>query len=101
MSPIFQEAVREGYLIKRTDGTPWQYAPLLSSRRPSRLLTLLGRWDLWQPGLGVVDVTNPAARKWYQDKLEALIDLGVDTFKVRLPLSTLTRVTQEPHASMV
>ncbi|EPT05875.1 hypothetical protein FOMPIDRAFT_41842 [Fomitopsis schrenkii] len=62
LSPIFQEAVREGYLIKRTDGTPWQ-------------------WDLWQPGLGVVDVTNPAARKWYQDKLEALIDLGVDTFK--------------------
>lgn len=40
------------------------------------------RWDLWQPGLGVVDVTNPAARKWYQDKLDALIDLGVDTFKV-------------------
>ncbi|TFY51576.1 hypothetical protein EVJ58_g10493 [Rhodofomes roseus] len=62
LSPIFQEAVREGYLIKRTDGTPWQ-------------------WDLWQPGLGVVDVTNPAARKWYQDKLDALIDLGVDTFK--------------------
>ena len=40
------------------------------------------RWDLWQPGLGIVDITNPAARKWYTDKLEALIDLGVDTFKV-------------------
>ena len=43
------------------------------------------RWDFWQPGLGVVDVTNPDARKWYTDKLNALIDLGVDTFKVCYP----------------
>ena len=42
------------------------------------------RWDLWQPGLGVVDVTNPEARKWYEAKLDALVDLGVDTFKVGL-----------------
>ncbi|KAL6309103.1 alpha-glucosidase [Sparassis latifolia] len=62
LSPIFQEAVSDGYLIKRMDGTPWQ-------------------WDLWQPGLGVVDITNLAARKWYEKKLDALIDLGVDTFK--------------------
>ncbi|PCH38356.1 glycoside hydrolase family 31 protein [Wolfiporia cocos MD-104 SS10] len=65
LSPIFQEAVDHGYLIKRIDGTPWQ-------------------WDLWQPGLGVVDITNPAARKWYSDKLEALIDLGTD-FGERIP----------------
>ena len=45
-------------------------------------VTWVYRWDLWQPGLAVVDVTNPAARKWYEEKLEALIDLGVDTFKV-------------------
>ncbi|EKM55719.1 glycoside hydrolase family 31 protein [Phanerochaete carnosa HHB-10118-sp] len=62
LSPIFQEAVEGGYLIKRKDGTPWQ-------------------WDLWQPGLGTVDITNPATRKWYAEKLEALLDLGVDTFK--------------------
>ncbi|KAI0340632.1 alpha-glucosidase [Trametopsis cervina] len=62
LSPIFNEAVKEGYLIKRKDGTPWQ-------------------WDLWQPGLGVVDITNPAARQWYEEKLNALIDLGVDCFK--------------------
>ena len=50
----------------------------------------LGRWDLWQPGLGVVDITNPKAREWYESKLDALVDLGVDTFKVRhhaIPLS--------------
>ncbi|GJE86839.1 glycoside hydrolase family 31 protein [Phanerochaete sordida] len=75
LSPVFQEAVEGGYLIKRTDGTPWQ-------------------WDLWQPGLGVVDVTNPAARKWYADKLKALIDLGVDTFKTDFG-------ERIPHANVV
>ncbi|CCM02875.1 uncharacterized protein FIBRA_04989 [Fibroporia radiculosa] len=75
LSPIFQEAVKGGYLIKRKDGTPWQ-------------------WDLWQPGLGVVDITNPAARKWYEDKLDALIDLGVDTFKTDFG-------ERIPHASVV
>ncbi|KAF8201474.1 alpha-glucosidase [Pholiota molesta] len=55
LSPIFKEGVKDGYFIKRKDGTSWQ-------------------WDLWQPGLAVVDVTNPAARKWYCDKLSALLD---------------------------
>jgi hypothetical protein len=36
----------------------------------------------WQPGLAIVDVTNPAACQWYTDKLSALMDLGVDCFKV-------------------
>ena len=66
-SPIFKEAVEGGYLIKRTNGSPWQ-------------------WDLWQPGLGIVDISNPAAREWYAKKLHALIDLGVDCFKVFFPL---------------
>lgn len=29
LSPVFQEAVAGGYLIKRTDGKPWQYAYFL------------------------------------------------------------------------
>lgn len=52
--------------------------------KPCGQLIELHRWDLWQPGLGVVDITNPAAREWYSTKLDALIDLGVDTFKVGL-----------------
>ncbi|KAI0085476.1 alpha-glucosidase [Irpex rosettiformis] len=75
LSPIFEEAVKGGYLIKRKDGKPWQ-------------------WDLWQPGLGVVDITNPAARKWYEDKLDALMDLGVDTFKTDFG-------ERIPHANVV
>lgn len=61
-SRLFEEAVENGYLLKLEDGDAWQ-------------------WDLWQPGMGIVDFTNPAACKWYGDKLEALIDMGVDCFK--------------------
>ena len=32
--------------------------------------------------MGIVDITNPKAREWYASKLDALIDLGVDCFKV-------------------
>ena len=62
MSEIFEEAKAAGYLLKRPDGSVWQ-------------------WDLWQAGMGIVDFTNPAARTWYQSKLQALLDIGVDSFK--------------------
>ncbi|KAL2795161.1 glycosyl hydrolases family 31-domain-containing protein [Aspergillus keveii] len=61
-SSIFDEAADKGYLLKRTDGSVWQY-------------------DFWQAGMGFVDFTNPDACKWYQGKLQALIDMGVDSFK--------------------
>ena len=34
--------------------------------------------------MAIVDFTNPAAEKWYVEKLEYLMDLGVDSFKVRI-----------------
>ena len=61
-SPLFDEASANGYLLRRTNGTVWQ-------------------WDLWQPGMGIVDFTNPNAAAWYTQKLESLIDMGVDCFK--------------------
>jgi alpha-D-xyloside xylohydrolase len=61
-SPLFAEGARLGHLIKRPDGTAWQ-------------------WDLWQPGMAIVDFTSPAAREWYAGKLRALLDMGVDCFK--------------------
>ncbi|MDR1692941.1 MAG: alpha-xylosidase [Oscillospiraceae bacterium] len=61
-SPLFIEAAEQGYLLRRTDGNVWQ-------------------WDRWQPGMGIVDFTNPDAVKWYQGKLEALMEMGVDCFK--------------------
>jgi hypothetical protein len=48
-----------------------------------RIEILTKSFPSWQPGLAVVDITNPAACDWYTAKLSALMDLGVDCFKVR------------------
>jgi alpha-D-xyloside xylohydrolase len=61
-SVLFEEGREHGYLLKRPDGSVWQ-------------------WDLWQAGMAIVDFTNPAATEWFRSKLQALIDLGVDCFK--------------------
>ncbi|MBW8781675.1 MAG: alpha-xylosidase [Verrucomicrobia bacterium] len=61
-SRLFAEGAAKGYFIKRTDGRPWQT-------------------DLWQPGMAIVDFTNPAASAWYADHLRRLLDMGVDALK--------------------
>ncbi|SHE88055.1 alpha-D-xyloside xylohydrolase [Caldanaerobius fijiensis DSM 17918] len=61
-SRLFDEAMEKGYLLKKPNGDVWQ-------------------WDLWQPGMGIVDFTNPEACQWYADKLRRLLDMGVDCFK--------------------
>lgn len=61
-SVLFEEGMEKGYFLKRPNGDVWQ-------------------WDMWQPGLAIVDFTNPEATKWYQEKLEQLLDMGVDCFK--------------------
>lgn len=61
-SALFDEAVVAGYLLKRPDGSVWQ-------------------WDLWQAGMGIVDFTNPAACEWFAAKLRTLLEMGVDAFK--------------------
>ncbi|MEA4896502.1 MAG: alpha-xylosidase [Oscillospiraceae bacterium] len=62
LSPLFDEAADKGYLLRRPDGSVWQ-------------------WDLWQAGMGIVDFTNPDACTWYKEKLRTLLDMGVDCFK--------------------
>jgi alpha-D-xyloside xylohydrolase len=61
-STLFKEGMEGGYFIKCPNGNVWQ-------------------WDMWQPGMAIVDFTNPNACKWFSDKLEALLDMGVDCFK--------------------
>lgn len=61
-SALFAEGMEKGYFLKRENGDVWQ-------------------WDMWQPGMALVDFTNPDACKWYQNKLEVLLDMGVDCFK--------------------
>ncbi|MDD2973291.1 MAG: alpha-xylosidase [Lachnospiraceae bacterium] len=73
-SPLFDEGRKNGYLLKKTDGSVFQT-------------------DLWQPGMGLVDFTNPDAVSWYQSKLKTLLDMGVDCFKTdfgeRIPVKDI------------
>ncbi len=61
-SRMFAEGVENGYFILKENGDVWQT-------------------DMWQPGTAIVDVTNPAAREWYAEKLRRLMAMGVDAFK--------------------
>ena len=74
-SPLFEEGMRLGYLMKKTNGDVWQT-------------------DMWQAGMGLVDFTNPGAVEWYQTKLKTLLDMGVDCFKTdfgeRIPVKDIT-----------
>lgn len=73
-SPLFHEGMKNGYLLKKTNGDVWQT-------------------DLWQAGMGLVDFTNPAAVEWYTGKLKTLLDMGVDCFKTdfgeRIPVKDI------------
>ena len=51
---IFKEAMDNGYFIKRKDGSVWQT-------------------DNWQAGMAIVDFTNPAAYRWFQEKCKYLM----------------------------
>ena len=61
-SPLFAEGAAAGYFIKRSNGLVFQT-------------------DQWQPGMAIVDFTNPAAVTWYQGHLRRLLAMGVDCFK--------------------
>ena len=79
-SPLFEEASRAGFLLRRNDG-------------PGGTAGSVWQWDMWQAGNGIVDFTNPAARAWFQSKLRPLLDMGVDCFKTdfgeRIPLDAV------------
>ncbi len=61
-SVLFEEGMARGYLLMRPNGDVFQ-------------------WDKWQAGMALVDFTNPAACQWFGDKLRALLEMGVDSFK--------------------
>jgi alpha-D-xyloside xylohydrolase len=61
-SRLFAEGTAHGYFIKRLDGSVWQT-------------------DLWQPGMAIVDFTNPAAREWFAGHITRLLEMGVDAIK--------------------
>lgn len=61
-SLLFREGMEHGYLLKKTNGDVWQT-------------------DLWQAGMGILDVTNPDARAWYCGYLRKILRMGVDCLK--------------------
>lgn len=81
-SPLFAEGQANGYLLRKANGDVWQ-------------------WDLWQPGMALVDFTNPAARAWYAAKLDALLAQGVDCFKTdfgeRVPTDVVYHDGSDPE----
>jgi alpha-D-xyloside xylohydrolase len=81
-SALFQEAAEAGYLVRRPDGTVWQ-------------------WDMWVAGMGLVDFTNPAARDWYAGKIRTLLESGVDAVKTdfgeRIPTDVVWFDGSDPH----
>lgn len=82
LSKLFAEGKAGGYLLKKPNGDIWQT-------------------DQWQPGMAVVDFTNPAAREWFQEKLAALLDMGVDCFKTdfgeRIPTDVVYHDGSDPE----
>jgi alpha-D-xyloside xylohydrolase len=80
-SILFDEAVQNGYLIRKPNGDVWQT-------------------DLWQAGMGIVDFTNPEACTWFAEKLRALLHMGVDTFKTdfgeRIPTDVIYHDGSDP-----
>ncbi|MGA2442792.1 MAG: alpha-xylosidase [Tepidisphaeraceae bacterium] len=62
LSKLFGEGAESGYFLKTPDGRVFQR-------------------DAWQPGMALVDFTNPQAVEWYCGKLRGLLEMGVDCFK--------------------
>ncbi|CAM5288537.1 alpha-xylosidase [Streptomyces narbonensis] len=81
-SALFEEGRERGHLVKRPNGDVWQ-------------------WDLWQPGMALVDFTNPDARTWFQDRLRPLLAQGVDCFKTdfgeRIPTDVVWHDGSDPE----
>ncbi|PTX92661.1 alpha-xylosidase [Opitutus sp. ER46] len=81
LSPLFEEGRRQGYLLRKANGEVWQS-------------------DLWQPGMAIVDFTNPGARDWYTAHLRRLLEMGVDCFKTdfgeRIPTDVVYHDGSDP-----
>ncbi|MET8171347.1 alpha-xylosidase [Streptomyces clavifer] len=81
-SVLFAEGAELGHLVRRPNGDVWQ-------------------WDLWQPGMALVDFTSAAARDWYNSKLRMLLDQGVDCFKTdfgeRIPTDVVWHDGSDPE----
>ncbi|MNI05705.1 Alpha-xylosidase [compost metagenome] len=80
-SRLFEEGKQKGYLVKKPNGDVYQV-------------------NLWQPGMALVDFTNPEACEWFAGYLRELVDMGVDSFKTdfgeRIPTDVVYHDGSDP-----
>lgn len=73
-SSLFDVGVKNGYFIKNKDESVFQC-------------------DMWQPGMAIVDFTNPDACNWFASKIKKLCDFGVNFIKTdfgeRIPVDVI------------
>lgn len=81
-APVFKELAEKGYFIKNKDGSVFQC-------------------DMWQPGMAIIDFTNPGAREWFASKIKGLAELGVDAIKTdfgeRIPTDVMYYDGSDPY----
>ena len=81
-SALFGEAAAKGYLVRRPDGSVFQ-------------------WDWWQAGMALVDFTNPEATAWFQEVIRGLLRQGVDAIKTdfgeRVPTDVVWHDGSDPY----
>jgi alpha-D-xyloside xylohydrolase len=81
-SGLFEEGRKEGYFVLRPDGTICVIDYGLSlAPRPDGRVRIAGRGETWNAPVAIIDLTNPAARAWFQDLHRPLLRSGVDVFK--------------------
>ena len=59
----WEEAIARGYVVRHTDGSPYVIP------------------DKWFAGSLLPDFTNPEACRWWFDKRQPLLEMGVEGFK--------------------
>ncbi len=69
---MFEEGAKRGFFLKRADGLGVKQV------------------DNWQPGMAIIDFTNPEAYRWYAGKVKGLLEMGIDAIKTdfgeRIPI---------------
>ena len=82
-SALFDEGAEKGYFLHTKDGGIFQT-------------------DMWQPGMAIVDFTNPEACKWFADGIRKLCADGVDAIKTdfgeRIPTDVVYYDGSDPAA---
>ena len=82
-SVLFDEGMEKGYFLRTKNGSIFQT-------------------DMWQPGMAIVDFTNPAAYAWFADGIRKLCADGVTAIKTdfgeRIPTDVVYYDGSDPAA---